>query len=115
MASSSPSSEDTIFALSTGNAGPAGVAVVRISGPRSKQVLEALTAAPATAAAIAKGITPSSVTAEADARQETSTNCPRESPPFPAPRRAVVRRLYDPMASDLLDEALVLWMPGPRR
>lgn len=35
--------------------------------------------------------------------------------PFPAARRAVVRRLYDPVTGDLLDEALVLWMPGPRR
>ncbi|CAN0104295.1 unnamed protein product, partial [Ectocarpus sp. 8 AP-2014] len=42
---SSSSSEDTIFALATGNAGPAGVAVVRISGPLSAQVLQALTSA----------------------------------------------------------------------
>ncbi|CAN0477194.1 unnamed protein product, partial [Ascophyllum nodosum] len=79
------SQEDTIFALSTGNSGPAGVAVVRVSGPRSAQVLEALT---------------------------MSAGTRRPGPPLPAPRRAVVRRLYDPVAGDLLDEALVLWMPG---
>ncbi|CAN0414630.1 unnamed protein product, partial [Discosporangium mesarthrocarpum] len=33
---------------------------------------------------------------------------------LPAPRRAVLRRLFDPRTGDLLDEALVLWMPGPR-
>lgn len=32
---------------------------------------------------------------------------------LPPPRRAVVRRLHDPRTGDLLDEALVLWMPGP--
>ncbi|CAM9688219.1 unnamed protein product, partial [Hapterophycus canaliculatus] len=91
------SSEDTIFALATGNAGPAGVAVIRISGPRSAQVLEALTAGQGAAGA-------SGGAEEAGPRLL----------PFPAARRAVVRRLYDPVTRDLLDEALVLWMPGPR-
>ncbi|CAN0286170.1 unnamed protein product, partial [Discosporangium mesarthrocarpum] len=59
---------DTIFALATGNAGPAGVAVVRISGPCSGSVLQAMTT------------------------------------PLPAPRRAVLRRLFDPRTGDLLDE-----------
>ena len=66
---------DTIFALATA-AGRAAVAVVRISGPRSSEILQALAA------------------------------------PLPAPRRAAVRRLR---GSDghVLDEALVLWLPGP--
>lgn len=32
----------------------------------------------------------------------------------PAPRMASLRRLRDPRDGDLLDEALVLWFPGPR-
>lgn len=88
------SSQDTIFALATGNTGPAGVAVIRISGPRSLKVLEALTCTP-------------SVTSEPHSEAT--------GPALPVPRRAVVRRLYDPVVGDLLDEALVLWMPGPRR
>lgn len=101
---STSSSEDTIFALSTGNSGPAGVAVVRISGPRSAQVLEALTSA---------GLPR---TVGASDKDDAAGNGDRSRhPPFPAPRRAVVRRLYDPVSGDLLDEALVLWMPGPRR
>jgi tRNA modification GTPase len=66
---------DTIFALATA-AGRAAVAVVRISGPRSSEVLQALAA------------------------------------PLPAPRRAAVRRLKD-ADGQVLDEALVLWLPGP--
>jgi tRNA modification GTPase len=66
---------DTIFALATA-AGRAAVAVVRVSGPSSAAVLQALAA------------------------------------PLPAPRRAALRRLRDP-AGEVLDEALVLWLPGP--
>lgn len=141
---SSSSSEDTIFALATGNAGPAGVAVVRISGPQSAQVLEALTAAPvavrrASGASAAAG--DDGPSAQQQALMGGSTTEPaagdstaaaaavwkggkgevegkeegRRAMPFPAARRAVVRRLYDPVGGDLLDEALVLWMPGPRR
>jgi len=33
---------------------------------------------------------------------------------MPAPRRASLRRLKDPKSGAGLDEALVLWMPGPR-
>ncbi|CAN0369538.1 unnamed protein product, partial [Ectocarpus sp. 12 AP-2014] len=114
---SSSSSEDTIFALATGNAGPAGVAVVRISGPMSAQVLQALTSATSLSS-----VTPPEASAGGDAGV-TAAAAPavvdgggagRRLPPFPAARRAVVRRLYDPATGDLLDEALVLWMPGPR-
>jgi tRNA modification GTPase len=66
---------DTIFALATA-AGRAAVAVVRISGPRSSEVLRALAA------------------------------------PLPAPRRAALRRLKG-ADGEVLDEALVLWLPGP--
>lgn len=32
---------------------------------------------------------------------------------LPDPRRAALRRLHDPVSGDLLDQALVLWLPGP--
>ena len=32
----------------------------------------------------------------------------------PPPRQAALRRLHHPSSGDLLDEALVLWFPGPR-
>ncbi|MEQ8698154.1 MAG: tRNA uridine-5-carboxymethylaminomethyl(34) synthesis GTPase MnmE [Bauldia litoralis] len=68
---------DTIFALSSGR-GRAGIAVVRVSGPRARGSIEALTG----------------------------------RPPGPA-RRAALRRLSDPVSGDVLDQALVLWFPGP--
>ena len=65
----------TIFALSSG-APPAGVGVVRVSGPRAGAALEALAGR------------------------------------LPQPRRASLAKLRDG-AFALLDEALVLWFPGP--
>jgi tRNA modification GTPase len=67
---------DTIFALATAP-GRAAVAVVRLSGPRCGEVLEALTG---------KAV--------------------------PAARRASLRRLKD-AEGRVLDEALVIWTPGP--
>src|SRR5216110_1950513 len=32
---------------------------------------------------------------------------------LPEPRRAALRRLRDPGTQELLDDALVLWLPGP--
>jgi len=66
---------DTIFAPATA-AGRAAVAVIRISGPDSSRVLQALTTS------------------------------------VPAPRRAALRRLKGADGASL-DEALVLWLPGP--
>lgn len=75
---------DTIIALASG-AGRAGVAVIRISGPGSAGLLRGLTRV------------------EGIVSRETS---------LPEPRRAATRVLHD--AEDgFLDEALVLWMPGP--
>lgn len=76
--------EDTIFALSSGQ-GRAGVAVIRVSGPRAKESLEALTAGGKSS-----------------------------GPKFPQPRVAGLRKLYDPITHELLDQALVLWFPAPR-
>ena len=69
------SSAATIFALSSG-APPAGVGVIRVSGPGATAALEALAGR------------------------------------VPAPRRASLARLRD-SGGALLDEALVLWFPGP--
>jgi tRNA modification GTPase len=66
----------TIFALSSGRP-PAAIAVVRISGPRARDGLQAL------------------------------------APKLPEPRRAALRRLRNPTTGAVLDEALVLWFPGP--
>lgn len=66
---------ETIFALSSGSP-PAGIAVIRISGPVAGAVPEWL-----------------------------GSSCP-------PPRVAVLRRLHDHSGA-LLDQALVLWMPGP--
>jgi tRNA modification GTPase len=38
---------------------------------------------------------------------------PRPQPDLPKPRRASLRRLFDSVSGELLDQALVLWLPGP--
>lgn len=68
--------DETICALSSG-ALPCGVAVIRISGPKSRFVIE--------------------------------TICRK----LPEPRKASVRRLCDPANGEALDQAVVLWLPGP--
>lgn len=75
---------DTIIALASG-AGRAGVAVIRASGPGSAGLLRALT--------------------------REGPGVSRETP-LPAPRRGVIRTLRD-AEGGFLDEAVVLWMPGP--
>jgi tRNA modification GTPase len=67
----------TIFALSSAP-GRAGIAVVRISGARAGDVVDAL------------------------------------APPRPKDRIAALRRIRDPQAGEVLDEALVLWFAAPR-
>jgi len=66
---------DTIYALSSG-APPAGVAIIRISGPRAADALVAL------------------------ARR------------LPEPRAATFRQLR--VDGELLDNAVILWLPGPK-
>jgi tRNA modification GTPase len=66
---------DTIFALASG-AGQAAIAVMRISGPTSGGLLDALCGG------------------------------------RPEPRRVTLRRLRD-TTGEVLDQALVLWLPGP--
>ena len=71
---------DTIFALSSGPLTKTGVAVIRLSGPRSANCLQRLT----------------------------------PGGKLPEPRRASLRKLFCPKTGELLDSALVLWMPGPK-
>ncbi len=66
---------DTIFAVASG-AGHAAIAVMRLSGQRSRNMLAAL--------------------------------CGR----LPPPRRASLRRLHDADGAEL-DQAMVVWLPGP--
>ena len=70
--------QPTIFAIASAP-GPGAVAVIRISGPASKETL----------AGLSSGIR------------------------LPAARRASLRRLWDPSDGSPIDEALVLWLPGP--
>lgn len=69
---------DTIYALSSGRP-PAGIAVIRISGPHSLAILDLFTG---------------------DVKRGD-------------PRRAHLRNLFDPANGDLLDQALILFFPGP--
>ncbi|MDX1581551.1 MAG: tRNA uridine-5-carboxymethylaminomethyl(34) synthesis GTPase MnmE, partial [Alphaproteobacteria bacterium] len=70
--------DETIFALASAP-GKAGVAVMRLSGPRVQSALEALL-----------------------------------QRPVPEPRRASLASLHDPASGEVLDQALVLWFPGPK-
>ncbi len=67
----------TIYALSSGP-GISGVAVIRISGPDSSEILKLLT------------------------KFE-----------LPAPRVATLRKINNINTSELIDEGLILWFPGP--
>lgn len=67
---------DSIYALSSGSV-PAGVAVIRMCGPRAGDALAVLCGS------------------------------------LPSPRRAALRMLRRPQDGAVLDQALVLWFPGP--
>ncbi|MBF9233094.1 tRNA uridine-5-carboxymethylaminomethyl(34) synthesis GTPase MnmE [Microvirga alba] len=69
-------SDDTIFAIASGY-GRAAVCIIRISGARSRFILETIAGS------------------------------------VPDSRRASVRLLREPASGEPLDQALVLWMPGP--
>ena len=68
----------TIYALSSGP-GMSGVAVIRISGPDSSEVLKLLT-----------------------------------NHELPVPRVATLRKINNINTSELIDEGLILWFPGPQ-
>ena len=67
----------TIFALSSGP-GVAGVAIIRISGENTKNIISALTI--------------------------------KE---LPKPRVATLRKINKINTSELIDEGIILWFPGP--
>lgn len=66
----------TIFAIASGF-GRTAISVIRISGPQTRALLEALAGN------------------------------------VPTPRRLALRRLREPGSVEILDQALVAWMPGP--
>ena len=67
----------TIFALSSGP-GISGVAIIRVSGPQTKNVINALT-----------------------------------KKKLPKPRVATLRKINKINTSELIDEGIILWFPGP--
>ena len=67
----------TIYALSTGP-GVSGIAIIRISGENTKNVIESLTRRP-----------------------------------IPKPRVATLRKINKINTSELIDEGIILWFPGP--
>ena len=67
----------TIYALSSGP-GISGIAVIRISGPETKIVIEEIT------------------------KQQ-----------IPEPRMATLRKLNKINTNELIDEAIIIWFPGP--
>jgi tRNA modification GTPase len=67
----------TIYALSTGP-GISGVAIIRVSGPDTSNVIKKLT-----------------------------------NGKFPQPRVATLKKIYNINTSELIDEGLIVWFPGP--
>ena len=67
----------TIYALSSGS-GVSGVAIIRISGQETSEVIKALTS--------------------------------RE---IPKPRMATLRKINNINTSELIDEGIIIWFPGP--
>ena len=68
----------TIFALSTGP-GTSGVAIIRISGSKTSEVVKLLT-----------------------------------GKQLPEPRRATLRKINNINTSELIDEGIIIWFPGPQ-
>lgn len=68
---------DTIYALSSG-VGRAGIAIIRVSGPQTCRILEALAGE------------------------------------LPLPREFALRSLRDGQSGEVLDKAVVAWLPAPR-
>ncbi|MDP1753821.1 MAG: tRNA uridine-5-carboxymethylaminomethyl(34) synthesis GTPase MnmE [Reyranella sp.] len=83
----------TIYALGTprpSRAHPGALSVIRLSGPRAADVLVFLTEP----GAFARG---------RSARE----------PALPAPRRMVLRTLYDPLSGEAIDRGLAVWFEAP--
>ena len=67
----------TIFALSTGSV-KSGIAIIRISGPKTKKILSKI----------------------------TKINLPN-------PRKASLCNIYNHENDELIDQGMLLWLPGP--
>ncbi|GBC78490.1 tRNA modification GTPase MnmE [bacterium HR08] len=78
-------SEDTIAAIST-PPGRGGIGIVRLSGPRAREIARTVF-------------------------HPKAKGAPHEAP-FP-PRRATLGEIRDPQTGDLLDEAIATFFPGP--
>src|ERR1700748_3376466 len=94
----SDSARDTIFALSSGRP-PAAIAVVRISGPRAGDALKALT-----------GRLPAPRQAILARRRAPRPTRPHDAASGPGGEGRSPTR---PGPGEPLDDALVLWFPGP--
>ena len=95
---------DTIYALSSGPIVKSGVAVIRISGPSSRYCVEQL----------ACTRTDNSVQLAKSLDDASSINLQSLKQEFPRSRFATLRKLRNPETAEVLDQALVLWFPGPR-
>lgn len=82
---------DTIYALSSGAGVTAGVAIIRVSGPEARHCLSRML-----------------VSDGAGAGHDSSRQT------VPKPRFAALRSLFHPISKELLDQALVLYFPGPK-
>ena len=86
---SGTSTEDTIFALSSGPMTKTGVAVIRLSGPACADVLTELQRVP-------EKLLSNILQDNQDSNDSKQVQKVQKQPPFPQPRRASLRRLYDP-------------------
>ena len=68
----------TIYALSSGP-GLSGIAVIRVSGTQSREIISSLT-----------------------------------DQPFPKERLATLKKIKNNSTNELIDEGIVLWLPGPK-
>jgi tRNA modification GTPase len=92
--------EDTIFALSSAP-GRAGVAVIRVSGPRARDVLRLVPSTP-----------PPPSRGDTDAQSSSSNaNAPSS---LLRHRVATPTRFACPATGEVLDRGLLLWFDGPR-
>jgi tRNA modification GTPase len=86
--------EATIYALGTPaptTARPGALSVIRISGPRAPDAFIFLTE-----------------------RKAFERGASAREPALPAPRRMVVRSLYDPLSGELIDRGLAVWFEAPQ-
>jgi len=63
--------------------------------------------------AVSSGLPPAAIAVLRISGQEAGTALAALAQTLPAPRRATVAELRDPIDGTLLDRALILWLPGP--